>query len=266
MQDFTTYENQAKACEMTMGLIPHPMVEPLESPTGMPLTSPMQVALLGTRPNQNNSTYVGSGRGSYASIPRKPWLGPKIQWIIDHFWPFRQLTILAGFFQKIGTPPKLVMALLGAVSFLLTTLEHPLLLPQLKTSLLSLAAIFTSPANTLSVARWLALGLGATFGFFLIPVIGKVLLLVTRFLAFTVFLAVCTAIGGVIYLGVNLAFSLSGAADKNPIPKMQQAVVRSLDKTHAPKPSGHHKPKPSDTDSGSQTDPSAASTLTPESK
>lgn len=47
MIDLVTYKAQLKACKMTGGIVPHPAFVPLKSPTGFPMTNPMEVCLLG---------------------------------------------------------------------------------------------------------------------------------------------------------------------------------------------------------------------------
>ncbi len=47
MIDPITYKNQREACRLTWGLVPHPMFNPVKSPSGLPFTSPLQVCLLG---------------------------------------------------------------------------------------------------------------------------------------------------------------------------------------------------------------------------
>lgn len=67
MTDYTSWVNQAKASQMTGGLIPHPLAGPME---GGPFHSPMEVALFGrsasssTSSSSSGSSSAGGGLGA----------------------------------------------------------------------------------------------------------------------------------------------------------------------------------------------------------
>jgi len=45
--DFVSYKNQLEACRMTGGLVPHPAFQLLQSPSGLPMTTPWSVCAVG---------------------------------------------------------------------------------------------------------------------------------------------------------------------------------------------------------------------------
>jgi hypothetical protein len=72
--DFESYRNQLEACRITGGLVPHPAFQLMQSPSGLPMTTPWSVCAVG-KPVQPSKPALNVRLPENPPVPAmRPWL------------------------------------------------------------------------------------------------------------------------------------------------------------------------------------------------